>query len=135
MQLFIFAFATTLEVRNADIAVHDRDAGRWSHEFVARVAAADFVNEVHTVHSRDELRALIDERKVIAAIDMGPDFSRDIAAGRPPPFRSSLTAGAAMPARSRSLTSTPSLPTLALPPAGIRVTRPLSSYATGSIPT
>ena len=83
MQLFIFAFATTLEVRNADIAVHDRDAGRWSHEFVARVAAADFVNEVHTVHSRDELRALIDERKVIAAIDMGPDFSRDIAAGRP----------------------------------------------------
>ena len=83
MQLFIFAFATTLEVRNADIAVHDRDAGRWSHEFVARVAAADFVNEVHTVHSRDELRALIDERKVIAAIDMGPDFSRDIAAGHP----------------------------------------------------
>lgn len=83
MQLFIFAFATTLEVRNADIAIHDRDAGRWSHEFVARVAAADFVNEVHTVHSRDELRALIDERKVIAAIDMGPDFSRDIAAGRP----------------------------------------------------
>ena len=83
MQLFIFAFATTLEVRNADIAVHDRDAGRWSHEFVARVAAADFVNEVHTVHSRDELRALIDERRVIAAIDMGPDFSRDIAAGRP----------------------------------------------------
>ena len=83
MQLFIFAFATTLEVRNADIAVHDRDDGRWSHEFVARVAAADFVNEVHTVHSRDELRALIDERRVIAAIDMGPDFSRDIAAGRP----------------------------------------------------
>ena len=83
MQLFIFAFATTLEVRNADIAVHDRDAGHWSHEFVARVAAADFVSEVHTVHSRDELRALIDERKVIAALDMGPDFSRDIAAGRP----------------------------------------------------
>ena len=81
MQLLIFTFATTLEVRNADIAVHDRDAGRWSHELVARVGAADFVNEVRTVHSRDELRAMIDERKVIAALDMGPDFSRDIAAG------------------------------------------------------
>lgn len=82
LQLLIFTFATTLEVRNADIAVYDRDAGHWSHEFVARLAAADFVSEVHTVHSRDELRGLIDQRKVIAALDIGPDFSRDIAAGR-----------------------------------------------------
>lgn len=81
MQLMIFTFATTLEVRNADIAVHDRDAGRWSYELVARVGAADFVNEVHTVHSREELRQLIDRRAVIAGLDMGSDFSRDIAAG------------------------------------------------------
>ncbi len=81
MQLFVFAFATTLEVRNANIAVYDRDAGRWSYEWVARVAAAEFVNEVYAVHSRDELREMIDRRKVIAAIDMGPDFSRNIAAG------------------------------------------------------
>ncbi len=82
LQLLIFTFATTLEVRNADIAVYDRDAGHWSNEFVARLAAADFVSEVHAVHSRDELRGLIDQRKVIAALDIGPDFSRDIAAGR-----------------------------------------------------
>jgi ABC-2 type transport system permease protein len=81
MQLFVFAFATTLEVRNANIAVYDRDAGHWSYEMVARVAAADFVNEVYSVRRRDQLREMIDRRKVIAAIDMGPDFSRDIAAG------------------------------------------------------
>lgn len=81
MQLLIFTFATTLEVRNADIAVYDRDAGHWSHELVARVGAADFVSELRTVHSPDELRGLIDRRKVIAAIDIGPEFSRDIAAG------------------------------------------------------
>lgn len=81
MQLLIFTFATTLEVRNADIAVYDRDAGQWSQEFVARVGAADFISKLHTVHSRDELRELIDGRKVIAALDIGPTFSRDIAAG------------------------------------------------------
>ncbi|MCL4791605.1 MAG: ABC transporter permease [Gammaproteobacteria bacterium] len=81
LQLVIFTFATTLEVRNAHIAVLDRDAGRWSHELVARAGAADFVSEVHTVRSRDELRELIDGRKVIAGLDMGPDFSRNIAAG------------------------------------------------------
>ena len=30
LQLLVFAFAATLEVRNVDIAVHDQDAGRWS---------------------------------------------------------------------------------------------------------
>ena len=48
---------------------------------MARVGAADFVSELRTVHSPDELRGLIDRRKVIAAIDIGPEFSRDIAAG------------------------------------------------------
>jgi len=82
LQLLIFAFATTLEVRNVDIAVYNHDAGRWSHELVTRVAAADFVNKVRTVHSPDELRALIDGRDVIAALDIPAEFSRDIAAGR-----------------------------------------------------
>lgn len=81
MQLLIFTFATTLEVRNADIAVYDRDAGQWSHELVARVAAADFVNEIHTVHSPKALRELIDRRAVIAGLNFGPEFSRDIASG------------------------------------------------------
>ena len=81
MQLLIFAFAATLEVRNADIAVYNLDAGRWSQELVARVGAADFVDKVHTVRSRDELRSLIDRGKVIAALDIPLDFSRDIAAG------------------------------------------------------
>lgn len=81
MQLLIFTFATTLEVRNADIAVYDRDAGYWSHELVARVGAADFINKIHTVHSPEELRGLIDRRAVIAGLNIGPDFSRDIAAG------------------------------------------------------
>lgn len=81
LQLLVFTFATTLEVRNANIAVYNQDAGRWSYEMEARVGAADFVNKVYTVHSRDELRRLLDQRKVIAALDMGPDFSRDIAAG------------------------------------------------------
>lgn len=82
LQLLIFAFATTLEVRNVDIAVYNHDAGRWSHELVTSVAAADFVNKVRTVHSPDELRTLIDRGDVIAALDIPAEFSRDIAAGR-----------------------------------------------------
>src|SRR5664279_581775 len=82
IQLLVFAFATPLEVRNANIAVYNHDAGHWSYEMEARVGAAEFVNKVYTVQSPDELRGMIDRRQVIAAIDFPSDFSRNIAAGR-----------------------------------------------------
>ncbi len=76
VQLLIFTFATTLEVRNANIAVYNQDAGHWSYEMEARVGAADFVNKVYTVHNRDELRELIDQRKVIAGHRRRPTQQR-----------------------------------------------------------
>lgn len=82
LQLLVFAFAATLEVRNVDIAVHDQDAGRWSHELVTRLDRAEFINEVRHVSSSQELRGLIDRGKVIAALDIPADFSRSIAAGK-----------------------------------------------------
>ncbi|WP_246606485.1 ABC transporter permease [Novilysobacter antarcticus] len=82
LQLLVFTFATTLEVRNANIAVYNLDAGRWSHELQARIGAADFVDRLYTVHDPGELQELVDRRKVMAGVLIGPEFSRDIAAGR-----------------------------------------------------
>lgn len=81
LQLLVFAFAATLEVRNVDIAVHNQDAGRWSHELVTRLNRAEFINQIHHVANNQELRRLIDQGRVIAALDIPADFSRDIAAG------------------------------------------------------
>ncbi|HET9031966.1 MAG TPA: ABC transporter permease [Dokdonella sp.] len=80
-QLLIFAFAATLEVRNVDIAVHGQDAGRWAHELVSRLDRAEFINQIHHVTDSRELRGLIDQGRVIAALDIPVDFSRTIAAG------------------------------------------------------
>ncbi|MCB1749496.1 MAG: ABC transporter permease [Gammaproteobacteria bacterium] len=82
MQLLVFAFAATLDVRNVDLAVLDRDHGRWSHELVARIGAAAFVGRLHAVHDRAALHAAIDRREVVAALDIPETFSRDVAAGR-----------------------------------------------------
>src|SRR3546814_5946403 len=76
LQLLGFAFAATLEVRNVDIAVHNQDAGRWSHELIARLDRADFITQVYRVTDGQELGRLIDQGKVIAALDIQPDFSR-----------------------------------------------------------
>src|SRR5690606_6649071 len=81
LQLLIFAFAATLEVRNVDIAVYNQDAGRWSHELVQRLDSADFITRVHHIESRQQLNQLIDRGDVIAALAIPADFSRTIAAG------------------------------------------------------
>ncbi|SBW85021.1 membrane protein [Pseudomonas veronii 1YdBTEX2] len=81
LQLLIFAFAATLEVRNVDIAVYNQDAGRWSHELVQRLDSAKFIARVRHVDSQRHLHELIDRGEVIAALAIPVDFSRSIAAG------------------------------------------------------
>jgi ABC-2 type transport system permease protein len=80
-QTIIFAFAATLDVQNIDIAVFDQDAGRWSHELVARVDAAWFTDELLVVHNAEEMNALISERRVLVGLRIGPEFSRDLNGG------------------------------------------------------
>ncbi len=81
MQLLVFTFAATLEVRNVDIAVYNQDAGRWSYELIQRLEGARFISRVLRAESKPQLRDLIDRGTVIAALDIPADFSRAIAAG------------------------------------------------------
>lgn len=83
IQLFVFAFAATLDVENVGLAVLDEDSGRWSHELVARVGATDLVADLHPAWSAPALEAAIDSRRAIAALRFDPGFSADVAAGRP----------------------------------------------------
>ncbi|CAM5232680.1 Transport permease protein OS=Rhodanobacter lindaniclasticus OX=75310 GN=B1991_05065 PE=3 SV=1 [Rhodanobacter lindaniclasticus] len=81
LQLLIFAFAATLEVRNVDIAVYNQDAGRWSHELVQRLDGARFISHVRHVDSPQRLHEMIDRGEVIAALAIPVDFSRAVATG------------------------------------------------------
>lgn len=82
VQLLIFSLAATLEITNADIAVQNRDNGKWGYELTARLGAASFVRRLHAAHSAGDVAGMIDRREVIAAVDIPEDFSRDIASGR-----------------------------------------------------
>lgn len=82
MQLVVFSFAVTFEVKNASIAVLDADGGAAAHELVQRIAGAPPFAEVVRVVSEEELRRAIDMQRVLLAVRIGPTFSRDVAAGR-----------------------------------------------------
>jgi ABC-2 type transport system permease protein len=82
-QLFVFAFAATLDVTNVSIAILDDDSGRWSQEVIHRLQGANFVGALSFVETPEALADAIDRRKAIAAIRFPSDFSRDVGAGAP----------------------------------------------------
>jgi drug efflux transport system permease protein len=82
VQLVVFSYAVTLEVKNVDIAVLDRDHGYWSEQLLSRIQGAPTFRHVVTVDNPAALRRAIDLQQALAAIQIGPSFSRDIAAGR-----------------------------------------------------
>lgn len=83
MQLLIFSFAVTLDVRHVDIAVLNLDTGQQGVRFIEQLDAASFTADVLVVHSGRELEVLIDERQVLLGLSVPVDFSRNIARGNP----------------------------------------------------
>jgi ABC-2 type transport system permease protein len=83
LQLVVFSYAATLEVRNVDVMILNRDAGRWGHEIVQRIDGAPTFRTIQHAGAQHELREALDVQDVLAAVHIGPTFSRDIEAGRP----------------------------------------------------
>ncbi|MFA6112842.1 MAG: ABC transporter permease [Sphingomonas sp.] len=83
LQLFIFTYATTLEVRNVDIGVLDRSSGAHSAEIVSRIAGSPNFRKIRRLDSPRALEEAIDRQEVIAAVVIDEDFDRAVTAHRP----------------------------------------------------
>jgi ABC-2 type transport system permease protein len=83
LQLFIFAFATTLDVKNVEIGVLDRSGGAYAAELVQRIAGSPNVRRVRPLASEADLAEAIDDQKVIAALLIDEGFDRAVAARKP----------------------------------------------------
>ncbi|PKU23140.1 ABC transporter permease [Telmatospirillum siberiense] len=84
IQMVLFSFAATLEVKNVEIAVLNRDMGGHSIELMQRLAGAkDLVRRVVVMHDEEEATAALAAQDVLMVVRFGADFSRDIGARRP----------------------------------------------------
>jgi ABC-2 type transport system permease protein len=83
IQLVVFSYAATLEVKNADVAVLNRDPGQWGRELVSRIDGSPTFRRIIPVEHPAAAREALDLRRAIAVIHVGPSFSRDLEAGRP----------------------------------------------------
>lgn len=81
LQVVIFPFAATLEVRNATLAIRNDDSGQASLEMVQRLARTAAFTRILPVRSERDLQEVIDTQEALAAVRIPPDFSRKLAAG------------------------------------------------------
>ncbi|WP_353226432.1 ABC transporter permease [Novosphingobium sp.] len=82
LQLLVFGYASTMEVRHVTIGVLDRDGGQWSHEIVQRLAGSPNVKRIVRLDSENALARAIDTQQVIAAVQFDSHFSADVSAAR-----------------------------------------------------
>jgi ABC-2 type transport system permease protein len=82
LQLLLFGYASTLEVKNIDVGVVNRDVGVASEQFLAGLSGSRNIRTLEFYPDVASLNDAIAHRKVIAGLVLPPDLSRDVAAGR-----------------------------------------------------
>lgn len=83
VQLFIFAFAATLDVINVPIGIINRDNGERAFELVQRFHGAPTFNHIVYLQSVSEMAPFIDEQRGVMIVSIDQQFSRNLDAGKP----------------------------------------------------
>jgi ABC-2 type transport system permease protein len=78
LQLFLFSFTGTLEVKHINVGIWNQDYGQISNELIQRFSASPNFDSVEFAHSREELQRMIDDQRVLIALTFLPDFSRKL---------------------------------------------------------
>jgi len=83
LQLAVFPFAATLEVKNNTLAVFNEDAGAESVELIQRLAQAQAFTSILYLRSEADQRRAIDQQQALVVLRFPPDFSRAVATDQP----------------------------------------------------
>jgi ABC-2 type transport system permease protein len=83
IEMFIFAYAATQEVKNVNVGIYNRDTGIYARDLVARFEGSPNFRQVVHLLAEPQIKSEIDSRRVLLVVHIRDDFSRELAAGRP----------------------------------------------------
>jgi ABC-2 type transport system permease protein len=83
IQLVLFTFAATQDVTNVRMGVVNEDYGTAARDLIARFEGSPNIAEVRHLRGEADVAPAIDSRSVLMVLHIRPDFSRELAAGRP----------------------------------------------------
>lgn len=82
IQLCIFTFAATLDVKDVPIGILNRDSGEQGFELVERFYGSPVFNKkIYHLHAVEEITPFIDRQKGIMVVSIDQEFSRNLDAG------------------------------------------------------
>jgi len=85
IQLFVFSFAATLEVRNAGLGIYNEDGGLLGRELVARFWSVPITfSRIVPCENLNDVREALDTQRVLAVVHIPQDFSRELQSGQTP---------------------------------------------------
>jgi ABC-2 type transport system permease protein len=82
VQCLVFGYAASFDLNNIPYALRDADNSAPSRELAAAFDGTGIYHRVATVENPADLATLLDEGKIILFIEIGPDFEKNLAAGR-----------------------------------------------------
>jgi len=80
-QLMVFGFAATFDLNHAPMAIYDEDRGSAARELIARFEGSRNFEVVARIDHDGQIAPLIDERKALLVLHLGPRFSEEIRRG------------------------------------------------------
>lgn len=81
MQLFLFSYAITLEVKNINLVILNKDMGKYSQSLIESFKGTNAVKNIYFAKDANEMRDYV-SNKEYAAINFLPDFSKNIYEGK-----------------------------------------------------
>ena len=87
VQLLIFGYAATFDLNSIPFAVYNEDPGPASRELVASFTGSPNFHQVAVLAGDNEIAPIVDSRRVMLVLHIGPRFTKELAAGRPGPVQ------------------------------------------------
>ena len=82
IQLLVFGYAATFDLKHVPFVVYNQDQGRLSRDLIARFAGSPSFGLLRVVHNQDELGRAIDDQSALMAMDIGRTFTSDLERAR-----------------------------------------------------
>ncbi len=87
LQVLVFGYAATFDLNRVRYAMYDEDRGSASRELGAAFRGSKIFEEVAAVSSLGEIAPLIDGKRVLMVVHIGPRFTHDLLSGGSAPLQ------------------------------------------------
>ena len=87
VQVLVFGYAATFDLNHVPYALYDEDHSSASRDLAAAFRGSGVFEEVAAVSAAREIAPLIDSKRVLLVVHVGPRFTQDLLSGVPAPLQ------------------------------------------------